>query len=458
MEFIFNTSHNVIDYLIQGLSPYNDDLFPKYSSGSNAIFRGQSNADYQLTPSAFRGTDYKENKDFNLSFNQCDTAINAKELLELVHSCLENKELPHYIERYINHHICWNYLKGLKAEAETLNAIREYLFERTGKSKSQTINRTIDYLKYFHEDQMYREISHLTDFTKGQDLRGGSIPEDSYKKRQMLIHLSEIISSTREKYPLNPLAVTEHNRSKIEQKEIQRRKHVKSCLNDLGFKHWPDNSLLSLLSLAQHSGVPTRLLDWTFNFNIALYFACKDIPEMIYKNSLFRTEALDKLKFAVWILQGLPINKMDDEKNKIKIVVPPYGGNKFLNAQKGVFTYWERTNLEELSKDENYEFNHKPLEKCFKYIKSHNARLCKLVIPYQHAPMILKYLDSIHINAATVFPNDEGAAKYQKECNYWPLTQHLSAYEYEEYFLYQNRQYEMKKKENLKSPTSSSDN
>lgn len=41
-------------------------------------------------------------------------------------------------------------------------------------------------------------------------------------------------------------------------------------------KPWPDPAFEPLLALAQHSGVPTRLLDWTLSWKVAAYLAAVD--------------------------------------------------------------------------------------------------------------------------------------------------------------------------------------
>lgn len=48
-----------------------------------------------------------------------------------------------------------------------------------------------------------------------------------------------------------------------------------------GEKSWPPDKYLSLMAIAQHHRIPTRLLDWTRNPYVAAYFAAKEAAEWI---------------------------------------------------------------------------------------------------------------------------------------------------------------------------------
>lgn len=82
------------------------------------------------------------------------------------------------------------------------------------------------------------------------------------------------------------------------------------------------------VSLAQHYGLPTRMLDWSFNPLIAAYFA---------------TSGDDTEDAAVWALDANALNhiyikELNIQKPIIRMVIPPRSGNPLISAQSGVFT------------------------------------------------------------------------------------------------------------------------
>ena len=101
---------------------------------------------------------------------------------------------------------------------------------------------------------------------------------------------------------------------------------------------WPQPQILETLALAQHHGVPTRLLDFTEDPLIGAYFAADSRWESNGRQSIGRTRN-DYL--AVWVIDLRfirAINAIDHRyPERLGEVRVPRGSNSYLHAQFGFF-------------------------------------------------------------------------------------------------------------------------
>jgi hypothetical protein len=101
----------------------------------------------------------------------------------------------------------------------------------------------------------------------------------------------------------------------------------------LGIENWMPYDLFAIAGLAQHYGLPTRLLDWTYDYKVGLYFAVSGLYSEKNRNA-------DAVLFAINYFYFKLIDAIYDG-GPLQFFRPDYFGNPNLAAQKGLFSVWQ---------------------------------------------------------------------------------------------------------------------
>jgi len=162
------------------------------------------------------------------------------------------------------------------------------------------------------------------------------------------------------------------------------------------YVYYPLQNQWDIIALAQHHGLPTRLLDWTYSSLVALWFAVAKPPN--------KNDHGDSDNGVVWLFKpdqtafDLDIEKTDPFSIKITKVFRPKVISPRISAQAGVFTAHYINSAGSVVRFETHK----------KYAES----LVKIIVPRQAFPETRQQLHMMGVNASTVFPDLDGLCRH----------------------------------------------
>jgi hypothetical protein len=165
--------------------------------------------------------------------------------------------------------------------------------------------------------------------------------------------------------------------------ELKRRSKL-YISRDLGDNDW------EWLIYAQQYGMKTRLLDWTSNPLVALWFACKE-EDLLEKDAYVYVVTADNSMVVSYTEKGSPF-----EQTRTRILIPSMNNERIM-AQAGYFTVHHVVNNAFVSLDN---------------IPELKDQVSKIVIPSNLKKEVLKSLGYFGISYHTLFPEAEGLCRH----------------------------------------------
>lgn len=172
---------------------------------------------------------------------------------------------------------------------------------------------------------------------------------------------------------------------------------------------WIPRDLSEVAALAQHYGIPTRLLDWTYDIYVALYFA---MIGAIGKDG----------KLEIWAIAQDTISLINTstQRTNIEFITPHYAGNPNLNAQKGLFTHWpivlpsREESIQHFINKKVLAVDRRPLDVLLTqtYPNPDNTNFFKrFTLPCSEAKKGCVILNKLGYDTSRIFPGYSGIAK-----------------------------------------------
>ena len=177
------------------------------------------------------------------------------------------------------------------------------------------------------------------------------------------------------------------------------------------------NNFLEIVSLAQHHGLPTRLLDWSFSPYVAAHFATEDFTlynadgaiwcidfvkcreflpgnlNRILKDNMANTFSIDMLKDVINDFEIL--EQLENKYESFPLFFEPPSLDSRIINQYALFSVM--SNSQQIISD---------------WLENYNELGFKIIIPASTKLEIRDKLDQININERTIYPGIDGLCKW----------------------------------------------
>lgn len=179
----------------------------------------------------------------------------------------------------------------------------------------------------------------------------------------------------------------------------------------------PGDSIWNWLSLAQHHGLPTRLLDWTFSPYIALHFATSD-PRSYSRSGVIW--CVDYVAAHVLLPEGLGnrVKPLDYGLFTTEILQAAAGTlarfDEYTDGSSGAPLFFEPPSLDDriINQSAVFSIMTGADESLARWFENHPEVCRKVVVPAKLKWAIRNHLDQANVTERVLFPGLDGLCRW----------------------------------------------